>query len=279
MIKDILVHLPTDRAIKPVIDASVSLASFFDAHIEAFAAGDITANTYAIEGSSAAAVAAVFEIGQQRATDRAMAALTVFETEARTAGISYHCRPIVDLPEEAAASISAASRLCDLSVVLQPEPGQHAFDSTIPTKILLQSGGPVLFVPYIFRGKLRPRRIGVCWDGSRLAARALRDAEPLLAKAESFAVISANSERVASSDAAPEQVVKRLKRYGRPVKLLSYQQNRPEIQPSILSLAADENVDMLVMGAYGHSQFRESVLGGVTREMLESMTVPTLMSH
>ena len=279
MTKDILVHIPTERAMKPVIDASISLASFFDARIEAIAAGYVSANTYVIEGSSSAAVAAVFEIGQQRATDRAMAALAVFEAEARNAGISYHCRPLVDLPEEAAASIAAASRLVDLSIVLQPEPGQHPFDSTIPIDILLQSGGPVLFVPYIFRGKFQPRHIGICWDGSRLAARALRDAEPFLAKADSFSVISANSDLSASSDASPEQAVKRLTRYGRPVKLIRYEENRSAIQPSILSLATDENVDMLVMGAYGHSQLQESVLGGVTREMIETMTFPTLMSH
>jgi len=279
MIKDILVHIPTERTMKPVIDASISLASLFDARIEAIAAGYVSANTYVIEGSSSAAVAALFEIGQKRATERAMAALTVFETEARNAGISYRCRPVVDLPEEAAASISAASRLHDLSIVLQPEPGQHPFDSTIPTDILLQSGGPVLFVPYIFRGKFKPGHIGICWDGSRLAARALRDAEPFLTRADSFSVISANSDQLASSDASPEQVVERLKRYDRPVKLIRYQENRSIIQPSILSLAADENVDMLVMGAYGHSQLQENVLGGVTREMLETMTFPTLMSH
>jgi nucleotide-binding universal stress UspA family protein len=52
-----------------------------------------------------------------------------------------------------------------------------------------------------------------------------------------------------------------------------------DIQPLILSLAADENLDMLVLGAYGHSPLREDILGGVTRAMMQTMTLPTLMSH
>jgi nucleotide-binding universal stress UspA family protein len=54
---------------------------------------------------------------------------------------------------------------------------------------------------------------------------------------------------------------------------------RADVQPTITSLAADESLDMLVMGAYGHSRIRERLLGGVTREMLRTMTVPTLISH
>ena len=63
------------------------------------------------------------------------------------------------------------------------------------------------------------------------------------------------------------------------INMIDLPASRSEIQPSILSLAADENLDMLVMGAYGHSRLREGLLGGVTREMLRTMTLPTLMSH
>jgi nucleotide-binding universal stress UspA family protein len=55
--------------------------------------------------------------------------------------------------------------------------------------------------------------------------------------------------------------------------------DRADIQPTILSIAADAGMDLIVMGAYGHSRLRERILGGVTRAMLDSMTVPTLMSH
>jgi hypothetical protein len=231
VIKSIMAHIPTERPIRPIIDASLSLASSYKASVDAIATGYISTSTFVINGSSGAAMAAVFEIEQEKANERAMAALAAFETEARQASVSYRCRTIVDLPGEAAASISAASRLHDLSIVLQPEPGKHTFDNAIPTEILFQSGGPVLFVPYIFRGAFKPKRIGVCWDGSRSASRALRDAGPFLMEANSLSVISVNSDRWSPSDVSPEQAVTYLTRYGHPVRCIKSEETRSNIQP------------------------------------------------
>jgi nucleotide-binding universal stress UspA family protein len=281
MIKDILVHIPTERPMRPAIDASISLAGAFGAHLDAVALGYVStgAVAYAFDGGAANAVATVFEREQEKAAERARTALSVFETEARHAGISYECRPITDVPADAAASIGAAARLYDLSVVLQPQADLQTFDNTIPTEVLLQGGGPVLFIPHIFRDGFKAKRIGICWDGSRLAARAVRDAKPFLAKADALVAISINGAESAPPDASPEKLTKHLARVGLPTRLINLPASRAEIQPSILSIAADEGLDMLVMGAYGHSRLQEGILGGVTREMLRTMTVPTLMSH
>ena len=64
-----------------------------------------------------------------------------------------------------------------------------------------------------------------------------------------------------------------------PAKIASFPSARSEIHPAILSIAADESLDLLVMGGFGHSRLQETLLGGVTRQMLRSMTVPVLMSH
>lgn len=280
MIKDILVHIPTERPIRPVLDASISLASAFKARLDALATAYVsTGATYMVAGAAAAAVAAVFENAQQEADQRAVAALTVFETEARHAGVSYDLRAIADIPIEAAASIAAASRLYDLSVVLQPDLGRQTSDNMISTEIVLQAGGPVLMIPHIFRGAFKAKRIGICWDDSRLAARALKDARPFLAQAEALYAISINGVEGPPADASPQKLAEHLGDAGLPVKLIDLPAKHADIQPSILSLAADENLDMLVMGAYGHSRLQEGLLGGVTREMLRTMTIPTLMSH
>jgi nucleotide-binding universal stress UspA family protein len=280
MIKDILVHIPTERAMRPAIDASVSLAAHFGAHLDAVAIGYVSASAaYVMDGSAAAAVAAVFETEQERATERARTALSVFESEARHAGIAYECRALADMPVNAAASLAAAARLYDLAIVSQPELDLQTFDNTITTEILLHAGGPVLFIPHIFRGAFTAKRIGICWDGSRLAARALKDAKPFLAQADALFAISINGAESVPVDASAEKLASHLARIGRPIKLIDLPASRADIQPSILSLAADENLDMLVMGAYGHSRLQEGILGGVTREMLRTMTVPTLMSH
>ncbi len=278
MIKDVLVHIPTERSLRPVIDGSVSLAAAHGAHLDALAIGYVSTTTaYVMEGG--AAVAAVFELERERAIERAEAALSVFETEAKNAGISYTRRALGSIPAEAAAAIGTAARLYDLTVVLQPETDRDTFDNTIPQEILFQSGGPVLFIPHIFHGAFRPKRIGICWDGSRLAARALRDAAPFLKQADQLVTITINEEKTVPAEVSADQLARHLARVGVPTKLVSLTADRSEIQPIILSLAADENLDMLVMGGYGHSRLQETVLGGVTRATLQTMTVPTLMSH
>jgi len=278
MIRDILVHLPTERQLRPVVDGAVSLAASRGAHVDAVAVGYVSESTaYVMEGG--AALASVFELERERAMTRAQAALGVFETEAKAAGISYACRANGAFPAEAAASLGTAARLYDLTIVLQPESDRQTYDNRLPQEILFQAGGPVLFMPYIFRGALTARRIGVCWDGSRLAARALRDATAFLTRADSLTIITINEETGLAAEASAENLARHLARHTIATRTIALGAARSDIQPTILSLAAEESIDMLVMGAYGHSRLQEMVLGGVTREMLRSMTVPTLMSH
>jgi len=278
MYKDILVHIPTERPMRPVIDGSISLAAHFNAHLDAAAVGYVAASAaYVMDGG--AAVAAVFELERERAVERAETALAVFGSEAANAGISYTCHPLGAIPVDAARSLGEMARLHDLSIVLQPYPAQSSFDNDVPGEILFQAGGPVLFLPYTFRGAFKARRIGICWDGSRLAARAMRDAAPFLARAEEIVIITINEADVVPGEVSASNLARHLGRRGLSTRTDGLSATRSEIQPTILSLAAYESLDLLVMGGYGHSRLQERVLGGVTRAMLEAMTVPTLMSH
>jgi len=278
MYKDILVHIPTERPMRPVIDGAISLAKHLNAHLDAVAAGYVTSSAaYVLDGG--AAIAAVFELERERAVERAEAALEVFKTEAVNAGISYACHPLGAMPADAAGALGEMARLHDLSIVLQPDPAQGSFDNDVPGEILFQAGGPVLFLPYTFRGPFRARRIGLCWDGSRLAARAMRDAAPFLARAEETVIITINEADAVPGEISASQLAKHLGRRGLSPRRIGLSAVRSEIQPTILSLAADEGLDLLVMGGYGHARWQERFLGGVTRAMLEAMTVPTLMSH
>ena len=277
MIRDILVHIPTEHPQRPVVDASVSLAASFGAHLDAIAIGYIwPATGFRPDPDAAAAVGAAFEAERERATERAATALAIFETEARNAGIAYAShRPPTSRP--ARLSRSAPPRLYDLAIVLQPEAERQ--DNTILREILLQAGGPVLFIPHIFRGAFKAKRIGICWDGSRLAARALRDARPFLAQADRLLAISISGADSTPAEASGDKLAKHLALAGLPVRVIKLPAAPANIQPSVLSVAADENLEMLVMGAYGHSHLQEGILGGVTRAMLGTMTVPTLISH
>ncbi len=277
MYRNLLVHIPTERSPRPAIDASVSLAMACGAELSAFAVGYESVNDVPFVAEGGAAMAPLFEEQHARALESARAALAVFEVEAKGANVKYKTRPLGASFAEAASIISANARLCDLTVVSQPDPDRETSDNLMPQTILLQAGGPLLVAPYTFRGALRTDRIGICWDGGRLAARALRDAMPLLPKSSALIILAVNEP--VSVEASPDRLQARLASLGLPAKVIALQADHSTIQPTILSAAADEGLDLLIMGGYGHSRLQEVMLGGVTRDMFRCMTVPTLMSH
>jgi nucleotide-binding universal stress UspA family protein len=278
MYKNLLAHIPTERPARPAVDGSISLAMSCGAHLDAIATGFERVNNVPFLAEGGAAVASIIELEYERAMERAQAALAVFETEAKGAEISYNTHALAGTFGDIVATVAATARLYDLTVVSQGEPDGGGFDNQLPQELLLQTGGPLLMFPYTFRGAFKAARIGICWDGSRLAARALHDAMPLLAQADTLTAITLNISEV-PQEASPIQLAKNMARSGLPLRTICLNVDRDEIQASILSVAADENLDLLVMGGYGHARMQETVFGGVTREMFRSMTVPVLMSH
>jgi len=277
MLKNILVHIPSERSIRPIADSAISLALTHAAHLDAVSIGFETA-PMGLPFDGGAAVAVMCEVEYENASARASAALAVFEMEARNAGVTYGVHPFTGGPAEMAATVSVLARLYDLTLVLQPEYGRETFDNMIPQEILLQSGGPILFIPFTHKGPFEPKHIGIAWDGSRLAARALRDAAPFLARAKAITIISVNEEETPANLSA-EILETHLARHKLPADIVRINADRADVQPTILSIAADTGLELIVMGGYGHSRLNERIFGGVTRGMLQSMTVPTLMSH
>jgi nucleotide-binding universal stress UspA family protein len=249
----------------------------FGADLEAVAVGYESVNDVPFVAEGGVAVAALFNQQHQQALERANAALAIFDVEAKASNVNHRNYVLGASFAEAATIFNAKARLCDLTIVSQPDPANETYDNLFPQTVLFEAGGPVLVVPYTFRGSLNVSRVGICWDGSRLAARALRDALPLLAKANALTILSVNEP--VSVEASADRLAARLASRGLPAKVISLQADHSDIQPTILSATADEGLDLLVMGGYGHSRLQEVVLGGVTRDMFRSMTVPTLMSH
>jgi nucleotide-binding universal stress UspA family protein len=277
MFRNILVHIPSERPVRPVIEVAVALTMARRSHLDAVAIGyESTSGAGMIVEGGSAAVAAVMEVEQERAQERADAAISVFEVEAKLAKIDYGVRSFVAIPAEAGETIGALARLYDMTIVLQPDSSNSSYDNDIPQAILFNSGGPVLMVPYIHKGPLDAHHVGIAWDGSRLAARALRDATPFLMGAKAVTVIAINEE---AGEASSDQLVGHLARRGIAARVERLAAERSDVQGAILSIAAESNMGLLVMGGYGHSRLQERILGGVTRGMFESMTVPVLMSH
>ncbi|MFY9684170.1 MAG: universal stress protein, partial [Pseudolabrys sp.] len=122
-------------------------------------------------------------------------------------------------------------------------------------------------------------RIMVCWDGSRVASRAVADSMPLLKKAKQVEIVIVSSKPAKDDELPGADLGQHLARHGLSIGIKRITSPDTDVASMILSYAADSSADLIVMGGYGHSRLREFVLGGVTRGLLESMTVPVLMSH
>jgi nucleotide-binding universal stress UspA family protein len=277
MFRNILVHLPSERPVRPVVDLAIALSAARRSHLDAVAAGyESMGSIGMVAEGGGAAVAAVMGDQQERALERANAAISVFEIEAKLAKIAYGVRSFAAVPAEAGQTIATLARLYDMTIVLQPDSSNASYDNYIPHEILFNSGGPMLMVPYIQKGPLDAQHVGIAWDGSRLAARAWRDALPFLMGAKAVTVIAVNEE---ASEASSDRLVSHLTRRGIAARVQRLTTERGNVQGAILSIAAESNMGLLVMGGYGHSRLHERILGGVTRSMFDTMTVPVLMSH
>ena len=197
----------------------------------------------------------------------------------RNAGIAAETRMIDTAVATTPGVFAGLARRFDLSILGQPEPEQPALDRLIVEAALFDTGRPVLVVPYIQRNGLKLDRILLCWDGRRSAARAAADALPFLRRAKLVEVVTVASEPAKSDEMPGADIAHHLARHGVKVELKRIVTAETDVANTILSHAADSSADFLVMGGYGHSRLREFILGGVTREILASMTIPVLMSH
>jgi nucleotide-binding universal stress UspA family protein len=173
-------------------------------------------------------------------------------------------------------------RAADVIVASQSDPEWEMsglFDA--PERLALESGRPVLIIPYAGEYREIGKRITVAWSGKRESARAVFDALPLLQLADSVTLLCIVG-RGADGEAGQlpgVDIAATLARHGVKATVQKSSADEIGVADEILARIADNGSDLLVMGAYGHSRLREMVFGGVTRHVLRHMTVPTLMSH
>jgi nucleotide-binding universal stress UspA family protein len=163
---------------------------------------------------------------------------------------------------------------------MQSEPNGVDNDDMIETS-LFQSGRPLIVVPHIQKDGLKLDHLVCCWDGSSAAARAINDALPLLVKATAVDLLIVLNEKTNSNANVIRGtgMAKHLARHDVKVRIETVSAADIDVTNAIQSYVADNSATLIVMGGYGHAKLREVVLGGVTRDMLKSMTVPVFMSH
>ena len=275
MLKDIIVNLGLGEH-DPAGDYAISLADAFEAHL----LGVAFSFEPVIPGMVMGGIPPQFIDSQRAESDKkARTAVARFEKAAKQAGVSVETRIISSSISGAADQFGQLARRFDLVVVGQPEGDKAAPDEVVDEGVLFESGRPVIFVPFIQKIGLKLDRVMVCWDGSRAATRAVADSIPLLQKAKTVEIVLVAAKGFKADEAPGVDLAKHLARHGLQVTLKRITSPEIDVASTILSYAADSSADMIVMGGYGHSRLREFVLGGVTRSILETMTVPALMSH
>ncbi|MGE0717625.1 MAG: universal stress protein [Alphaproteobacteria bacterium] len=214
----------------------------------------------------------------RNAVERAEAAEALFRRTVDAAGIPAEWRRVATTDPEVAA---VHGRYVDLNIAGQDDPDAPPALPGVTEAVLLGSGRPTLVVPYAGTFASLGDNVLVAWNAGREAARAVGDALPLIAEGARITVLAVDPDATAAGGAGVPgaDIALHLARHGRPVEASHIVSD--DVSPSdlLLSRAADLGTDLLVMGAYGHSRLREVVLGGVTREILQHMTVPVLMSH
>ena len=285
--KTVLLHIDDSAGRAARIDAAASIAQACGGHLTGVALTGVSRLLYQNQPDLDADPNLSLHLNFLR--ERATRALDGFEQQVRAAGVASFEQRVLD--DEAAGGISLLARYADLVVISQ----YNAKDKSpsvmrdFPAYVLLHSGRPVLIVPYaaplpLLAPPAAARNVLISWNASKEASRAVSAALPLLQRAGQVhvAIFDAQVHAAEHGEQPGAELTQYLARHGVEARLHLLDGGgvrRGDIGEALLSQAADLSADLLVMGAYGHSRLRETILGGVTRTILQSMTIPVLMAH
>ena len=273
--KTILVHVDTGKRRRARIDLACTLAQRFGAHL----VGMFAVETQPAPIAPEAAPLIVEDLLRHRRAAAEQAGREFIErTRSRdlAARSDWYAAHGDGFP-----ALLAYARHADLVVAGQPDPEGDGVPAWFSQDLVMQVGRPVLYVPFAERFDDCGAKALVPWNLSREAARAMHDGLPFLDSARAVEVVTFDPEKLSRPigiTPAPDMRAY-LARHGVNARVSEQPSGGIDIGSAILSRAADTGADLIVAGAYSHSRARELILGGATRELFKSMTVPTLMSH
>jgi nucleotide-binding universal stress UspA family protein len=286
--KDLLAVIDDEPASQARLEVAARLATTFDAHLTGLYA---IAPLYLPAFVEAELPEDIHRARLERDEELVGNARQRFEATMTRQGLEGRCewRGVRGDPTEAAVR---HGRYTDLVVVGQVPP-HHDLDTrpAQPQTLVFECGTPLLVVPYAGTFPTLGHRILVGWNASRESARAVASAMPLLQRAHKVIVLTIDprpgdprpgdprSGRAGPGDEPARDLARHLARHGCQVEAAQVATDAVDASDALLNMVTDESCDLLVLGAYGHSRLRELVLGGMTRTVLQHMTVPVLMSH
>ena len=276
--KTILVHVDHSAHTPERIRIAAEIALRDNAHLLGLAMTGVS--RYLLDGDTADQQERVLQTHIGYLRKQAGQAQEKYEELVRQMGVLSWEGRLVD--DEPAGGVSLEARYADLVVVGQTDTDEvlPAMMGDFPEYVVMYSGRPVLIVPYAGSFTHIGRKILVAWDGSVEASRAINGALPFLRQAQEVKVVVFNADKQVNvhGQQPGADIALYLARHGVTVDVLQETTDQ-DSGNALLSLAADTFADLLVMGCYAHSRFREVLLGGASRTVLESMTLPVLMAH
>ena len=273
--KTVLVHIDTGNHCPARVDVAIRLALQHQAHLVGLYAPrsvEISKNVM-IKGWESI-------IESQKRNDAAQAALAedAYTKALQAAGLERAEWRSSSLNAEEVVALHA--RYADFLVLGQRDPAEdYGLERGFVERVVLACGRPTLVVPYAGKFATIGKRILVAWNTGREATRALTDAIPLLRLADEVKVIAISPRESEHGEMPGADIGLYLARHGVRIEAKTEYGEVLDVGNELLSRAADFGTDLLVMGAYGHSRLRELIMGGATRTVIESMTVPVLLSH
>ena len=274
---DILVHIDQSPRALMRLDIAAELARQHGAHLTALQVIDVALPVMAMgDGGGGAVIAELMEQMRQSALAAGVKLKVAFEAALAREGIMGEWRKVEGTTQEI---LALHGRYADLLVLGQDDPESDS--AGLLEAMVFDCGQPVLAIPFAGSFKTIGKRVLVGWNASREASRALHDALPLIAKAETATVFLANPKRGLGGhgEEPGADIARHLARHGMKVEVAMAIADDVPDSALLLNHASDMGADLLVMGAYGHSRLREFILGGMTRSLLREMTVPVLLSH
>jgi len=276
--KSVLTVLTDLHLANTPLDILIALAQANDGHAEALCLGvDRTQTGYYYAGANAM----ILQETITRAQEDAKALLEHADTVLGNSGVKWSSQDAVSPIADIGRHVAMRSRFSDLVVLPQPYGEDRGPEGEAVVEAALFEGGvPVLVVPDGYALKSPPKSILIGWNESNEAMNAIRRALPFLKGADSVRVVVIDPPKHGPERSDPGGLLSQfLSRHGVHCEIDVLAKSLPRVSDVLNRHVTDTGAEMVVMGAYGHSRFREAILGGATRYMLEKASVPIFMAH
>ena len=280
-IKDILLQLtsypePTAGA---AIEQAVRFAQAAGARIAALACEIMIRVPVTVVASALGDLRGIIAAEHHKSSANARSLIDTFESAAKKHGVAYEHYIETCENSQVPDIVTEYARLSDVTMI--PLSEQVTFQRSIAETALFGSGRPTIVFPLPPRGDVSGafETIGVAWDFSRAAARAVADALPLLKLAKTVRVVTVTEEKPIETRGSGAELARHLALHG--IEVISDTElaaGRP-VGRVLEDYATARRLDLLVMGGYGHSRMREFILGGATKSILANPPLPVLLSH